>query len=38
MSEKFDLEYVHSCFEKSLTGEDDVILDDYLKGFHELLK
>lgn len=36
--EKFDLEIVHDSFEKSLLGDEDIILDQYLRGFHELMK
>ncbi|XP_055608878.1 ceramide-1-phosphate transfer protein [Uranotaenia lowii] len=36
--DKFDLSKVHQCFEKCLTGEDDVFIDGYLEAFKELYK
>ena len=36
--DKFDLQRVHDCFEKSLKDDDDILMDFYLEGFKELYK
>ncbi|XP_058125421.1 ceramide-1-phosphate transfer protein [Anopheles ziemanni] len=37
-TEKFDLHKVHEKFTESLTGDDDVYVDQYLEAFKELYK